>query len=56
MKELEGQRTIQESTGKQIEVAQACIAKGTRIRRQGSDGDGGAFEKKERETKAGVVG
>ena len=34
----------------------ACIAKKRRIRRQGSDGDGGAGEKKGRNTKAEVVG
>ena len=34
----------------------ACIAKGRRIRRQESDDDGGAGEKKERKTEAEVVG
>ena len=34
----------------------ACIEKRIRIRRQESDGDGGAGEKKERKTKAEVVG
>ena len=34
----------------------ACIEKRRRIHRQESDGDGGAGEKKERETKAEVVG
>ena len=34
----------------------ACREKGTRIRRQESDGDGGVGEKKERKTKAEVVG
>ena len=34
----------------------ACIEKRRRIRRQESDGDGGAGEKKERKTKAAVVG
>ena len=33
----------------------ACIEKGRRIRRQESDGDGGAGEKKERKTEAEVV-
>ena len=34
----------------------ACIEKRRRIHRQESDGDGGAEEKKERKTKAKVVG
>ena len=34
----------------------ACIEKRRRIRRQESDGDGVAEEKKERKTKAEVVG
>ena len=34
----------------------SCIEKRRRIRRQESDGDGGAGEKKERKTKAEVVG
>ena len=34
----------------------ACIEKRRRIRRQESDGDVGAGEKKERKTKAEVVG
>ena len=59
MKELEEHRrwrNIQESVGKQVEVAWACIEKRRIIRRQGSDGDGGAREKKERKTEAEVVG
>ena len=34
----------------------ACIEKRRRIRREESDGDGGAREKKERKTKAEVAG
>ena len=34
----------------------ACIEKRRRIRRQESDGDGGAWEKKERKTEDEVVG
>ena len=34
----------------------ACFEKRRRIRREESDGDGGAGEKKERKTKADVVG
>ena len=34
----------------------ACIEKRRRISREESDGDGGAGEKKERKTKAEVVG
>ena len=37
-------------------VVWACTEKRRRIRRQESDGDGGAGEKKERKTKAEVVG
>ena len=33
----------------------ACIEKRRRIRREESDGDGGAGEKKERKTKAGCL-
>ena len=39
-----------------VEVVWACIEKRRRIRRQESDGDGGAGEKKERKTKSEVVG
>ena len=39
-----------------VEVVWACIEKRRRIRRQESDGDLGAREKKERKTKAEVVG
>ena len=37
-----------------FEVVWACIEKTRRIRRQESDGDGGAEEKKERKTEAEV--
>ena len=37
-------------------VVWACIGKRRRIRRQESDGDGGAGEKKERKIEADVVG
>ena len=59
MKDLEGQRrceNIQEGAGKWVEVVRACTEKRRRIRRQESDGDGDAGEKKERKTKAEVVG
>ena len=37
-------------------LSDACIEERRRIRRQESDGDGGVGEKKERKTKAEVVG
>ena len=39
-----------------MEVVWACFEKRRLIRREESDGDGGAGEKKERKTKAEVVG
>ena len=39
-----------------LPVVWACIEKRRRIRRQESDGDGGAREKTERKTKQEVVG
>ena len=47
-------RNIQESAGKPVEVVWACIGK--RRRGCGQESDGGAGEKKERKTKAEVVG
>ena len=55
-KDNEGGRNIQEGAGKLVEVVWACIEKRRRICRQESDGDGGAGEKKERNTRAEVVG
>ena len=61
MKELEGhrrweRRNIQESAGnlvaKLVEVVRACNEKRRRIRRQESDCDGGAGEKKERKRRS----
>ena len=51
-------KKVQESRLKHIwvEVVWACFEKRRRIRREESDGDGGAGEKKERKTKAKVVG
>ena len=46
-------KKVQES---RFEVVWACFEKRRRIRREESDGDGGAGEKKERKTKAEVVG
>ena len=56
MKELEGQRRWEKYPRKLVEMVWACIEKRRQIRRQESDGDGGAGEKKERKTKAEVVG
>ena len=49
-------RNVQESAGKCVEVVWACIEKRMRIRRQESDFDGGAGGKKDRKTKAEMVG
>ena len=53
---VESGRNIQESAGEYVELVWACFEKRRRIRREESDGDGGAGEKKERKTKAEVVG
>ena len=51
-------KKVQESRLKwyETQVVWACTEKRRRIRRQESDGDGGAREKKERKTKVEVVG
>ena len=60
MKELEGQRRWEKYPRKyrkvSFEVVWAWIANRRRICWQESDGDGGSGEKKERKTKAEVVG
>ncbi len=59
MKELEGRQKWEKYPRKcrrVVEAVWACFEKRRRIRRQESDGDGGAGEKKERKTKAEVVG
>ena len=54
--DTEGGRNIQETAGNLVEVVWACIDKNTGVRRQESNGDGGAGEKNERNTNVEVVG